>query len=133
MSMTDPIADLLTRIRNAQMAAHESVEVPHSRIKHDIVKILVTEGYLLGDSTRKDELDKPTIQIMLKYDRNRVPAIRTLRRVSKPGRRVYVKRDDIPSVLGGLGINILSTSKGLLTGKKARREGVGGEILCEIY
>ena len=132
MSMTDPIADLLTRIRNAQMAAHESVEVPYSRIKHDIVRILAEEGYILTHSIDEAGPHRK-IHLRLKYGAGRVPAIQVMKRVSKPGRRVYVRHDAIPSVLGGLGVNILTTSKGILTGKKARQESVGGEILCEVY
>lgn len=131
MSMTDPISDLLTRIRNAQMAAHEDVQVPYSGIKHAIVRILESEGYVSGHALTENEGHK-TISIRLKYV-HRVPAIKKIRRVSKPGRRVYVASDGIPRVLDGLGVNILSTSKGVMTGKKARGEGVGGEVLCEIY
>ena len=132
MSMTDPIADLLTRIRNAHLAAHESVTVPHSLIKLEIVKILDQEGYIAGHKvTEKQPVSE--ISVLLKYDSHRTPAIQVIRRVSKPGRRIYVNRSGIPSVLGGLGVNILSTSRGILTGKRARKEGVGGEILCEVY
>ncbi len=132
MSMTDPIADLLTRIRNAQMAAHEDLEVPYSHMKLALTEIMVDEGYLAGHGLSEADGHK-TIKILIKYGPDRQPAIRVLRRVSKPGRRVYVKHGDIPSVLGGLGINILSTSKGVMTGKSARRATVGGEILCEVY
>jgi len=132
MSMTDPIADLLTRIRNAQMAGDETVAMPFSKGKAEIVKILEEEGYIFGHTV---EHTKPfsTLTVHLKYQSEKDPIIRCLKRVSKPGRRVYTRKDDIPVVLGGLGINILSTSKGVLTGKKAKQEGVGGEILCEIY
>ena len=132
MSMTDPIADLLTRIRNAQMAGHETVAMPFSKGKAEIVKILEEEGYIFGHTV---EHTKPfsTLTVHLKYQSEKDPIIRCLKRVSKPGRRVYTRKDDIPVVLGGLGINILSTSKGVLTGKKAKQEGVGGEILCEVY
>lgn len=132
MSMTDPISDLLTRVRNAQMAAHETVQIPFSKIKHSIVQILAEEGYVEGH-TITESSPSNIISIRLKYDSSRQPAMQVIRRVSKPGRRVYVPRDRIPKVLGGLGINILSTSKGLVTGKNARKQGVGGEILCEIY
>ncbi|MEE8583538.1 MAG: 30S ribosomal protein S8 [Acidobacteriota bacterium] len=132
MSMTDPIADFLTRIRNAQMVFHEAVDVPYSRIKHEIAHIMIREGYLSGQ-TVSEENGHPKLTLMLKYGPDRTPAIRKLRRISKPGRRVYVPRDRIPSVLGGLGINILTTSKGILTGRKARQQGVGGEILVEVY
>ncbi len=132
MSMSDPIADLLTRIRNAQMAKDETVEMPFSKAKAEIVKILEEEGYIFGHTV---EHTKPfsTLTVHLKYQSQKDPIIRCLKRVSKPGRRVYTRKGDIPVVLGGLGINILSTSKGVLTGKKARIAGVGGEILCEVY
>lgn len=132
MSMTDPIADLLTRIRNAQMAGDETVAMPFSKGKAEIVKILEEEGYIFGHTV---EHTKPfsTLTVHLKYQAQKDPIIRCLKRVSKPGRRVYTRKDDIPVVLGGLGINILSTSKGVLTGKKAKQAGVGGEILCEVY
>ena len=132
MTMTDPIADLLTRIRNAQMAGDETVAMPFSKGKAEIVKILEEEGYIFGHTV---EHTKPfsTLTVHLKYQSEKDPIIRCLKRVSKPGRRVYTRKDDIPVVLGGLGINILSTSKGVLTGKKAKQEGVGGEILCEVY
>ena len=131
MSMTDPVADLLTRIRNSLMARHNAATVPYSRVKAEIVKILNEEGYISG--FKVDE-QKPfsMLNIELKYDSNRQPAIRTIKRISKPGRRVYSGKDEIPQVLAGLGINILSTSRGMLTGKRAREQGVGGEILCEI-
>ena len=132
MSMTDPIADLLTRIRNAQMAGDETVEMPFSKGKAEIVKILEEEGYIFGHTVQHT---KPfsTLTVHLKYQAQKDPIIRCIKRVSKPGRRVYTRKDDIPVVLEGLGINILSTSKGVLTGKKAKQEGVGGEILCEVY
>jgi len=132
MTMTDPIADLLTRIRNAQMAGDETVAMPFSKGKAEIVKILEEEGYIFGHTV---EHTKPfsTLTVHLKYQSEKDPIIRCLKRISKPGRRVYTRKDDIPVVLGGLGINILSTSKGVLTGKKAKQAGVGGEILCEVY
>lgn len=132
MSVSDPIADLLTRIRNAQQAYHEDVEIPFSKMKEAIVRILQEEGYVQGYKVNEKEPFK-TISVSLKYVGDREPAIRRMQRVSKPGRRVYVRKDEIPPVLGGLGINILSTSRGVLTGKTARQEGVGGEVLCEIY
>lgn len=132
MSMTDPIADLLTRIRNALMACHETVNIPHSKIKVSIVKILEQEGFISGQHVvEKDPF--LTVKVELKYDSDHVPAIRSLKRVSKPGCRVYVGRDEVPLVLGGMGINILSTSSGIMTGKQAVKEGVGGEVLCEVY
>jgi small subunit ribosomal protein S8 len=132
MSVTDPIADFLTRIRNAQMALHESMSVSHSKSKEELVKILKEEGYINGFKIEEGNPFK-SISIVLKYVGDREPAIRALKRISKPGRRVYVRNDQIPTVLGGLGINILSTSQGILTGKNARSQGVGGELLCEIY
>ncbi len=132
MSMTDPIADLLTRIRNAHKAGHESVEVPYSKLKGEIVKILQEEGYLAGYKLNEK---KPfsTLTILLKYASGRQPAIQSLKRISKPGCRVYAGKDDIPRVLGGLGVVILSTSGGITTGQKALEQGVGGELLCEVY
>ncbi|UCF38090.1 MAG: 30S ribosomal protein S8 [Acidobacteriota bacterium] len=132
MSVTDPIADFLTRIRNAHMAFHETVNIPHSRTKEAIARILREEGYIASYSVDESQQFK-VIAITLKYLGDREPAIRRLARISKPGRRVYVGRDDIPSVLGGLGVNVLSTSKGVLSGKRARSEGVGGELLFEVY
>ncbi len=132
MTMTDPIADLLTRIRNGQMARDETVEIPFSRIKQEILRVLESEGYILGYNLFES---KPfsTLAVRVKYGADHDPAIRRIQRVSTPGRRVYAGKDEIPLVLGGLGINILSTSSGIMTGKKAREEGVGGEILCEVY
>ena len=132
MTMTDPIADLLTRVRNAQMARDETVEMPFSKAKAEIVKILEEEGYIFGHTVNHIK-PFPSLTVHLKYQSQKDPIIRCLKRVSKPGRRVYTRKDDIPVVLGGLGINILSTSKGVLTGKKAKQAGVGGEILCEVY
>ncbi len=132
MASTDPIADFLTRIRNSFMAGHESLEVPHSIIKEELVRILKEEGYIQSFKAKEDGPFK-ALAILLKYDKDREPAVKRLQRVSRPGRRIYVRKDSIPVVLGGLGINILSTSKGLMTGKKAREMSIGGEILCEIY
>ena len=132
MSMTDPIADLLTRIRNALMAHHDTVEMPYSKIKVAIVKILEQEGFIGGQHVVETG-PFPTVKVELKYDADSVPAIRSLKRTSKPGCRVYASRDEIPLVLGGMGINILSTSSGIMTGRKAREQGIGGEVLCEVY
>lgn len=132
MSMTDPIADLLTRIRNAHLAGHESVKVPHSKVLEQITKIMGQEGFV-GPYTVEEKHPCPVITIALKYQDDRTPVIRTIRRVSKPGCRVYSGAKEIPRVLNGLGVNILSTSHGIMTGRQARAEGVGGEILCEIY
>ena len=130
--MTDPIADLLTRIRNALMSGHETAEMPYSKILEEIVRIMKEEGYLVG-YTLVEEKPVNRIKVLLKYQRDRSPTITKLSRVSKPGRRVYAGKDEIPAVLGGLGITILSTSRGVMTGKTARDKGVGGEILCEVY
>ncbi len=132
MASTDPIADFLTRIRNSFMAGHESLNVPHSIIKEELVRILKEEGYIQSFKANENGPFKE-LDILLKYNRDRDPAVKRLQRVSRPGRRIYVRKDRIPVVLGGLGINILSTSKGLMTGKQAREMSIGGEILCEIY
>ncbi len=133
--LTDPIADMLTRIRNALMVGQETVDVPKSKIKLGIVQILKEEGYI-EDYTIGDEKPVPMIHIRLKYygqRRNRRPVITGLKRVSKPGRRVYVKRREIPWVLRGMGIAILSTPRGLMTDQKARKLGVGGEVICYVW
>lgn len=132
MSMTDPIADLLTRIRNALMAGHETVEVPHSRMRESIVRILRDEGFVTSFDVEEKQ-PSSILKIVLKYEKDRSPAIRGIQRVSTPGRRVYTDTGGIPTVLGGLGVNILSTSSGVMTGKSARAKGVGGEILCEVW
>lgn len=132
MSMTDPIADILTIIRNGSKAQFEKVEVPYSKIKHEIVKILKSEGFIRDFKIIKGEGQHQKIQIFLKYDENRRGIIH-LQRVSKPGRRVYVDTDHLPSVRGGLGISILSTSKGILTDEMARKYHVGGEVLCFVW
>ena len=132
MSMTDPIADLLTRIRNAQVAKHKTVDVPASRMKVAIVTILKDEGFV--DSFNLVAADvQEAIRIQLKYGAGGERAIQGLERVSRPGRRVYCGKDEIPRVLDGLGLTILSTPKGVLTGKTCRRLGVGGEILCNVW
>lgn len=131
MSVSDPVSDFLTRIRNAHMTMHETVSIPFSGLKESIAGILRDEGYI--ESYKIDEGGAhKEIVITLKYVREREPAIQKLQRVSKPGRRVYVGKDEIPLVLAGLGINVLSTSKGVLTGKAAREMGVGGELLFEV-
>lgn len=132
MSMTDPISDLLTRIRNARLARHRDLDVPASRMKVAIVKILKDEGYIESYKVG-EESAQGTIRIRLKYDPDGRSAITGLERVSRPSRRVYCGKDEIPKVLGGLGITILSTSKGVLTGTACRSEGVGGEVLCNIW
>ena len=132
MPVTDPIADFLTRIRNAQMAMHETVNIPHSKVKESLAGILREEGFISAFKVEEGDPFK-SITLTLKYVDDRQPAIRKMQRISKPGRRVYVGRDQIPVVLGGLGVSVLSTSRGLMTGKRARTDGVGGEILFEIY
>ena len=132
MSMTDPIADLLTRIRNGLMARHPAVKVPVSRLKLEIAKILAQEGYI--ESFELDEsVGHGMISIRLKYDSGGRTAITGLERVSRPGRRVCRGKDEIPSVLNGLGITILSTSRGVMTGKHCQEHGVGGEVLCNVW
>ena len=130
--MTDPIADMLARIRNALMARHKTVEIPASRMKREIARILKEEGYI-EDYEFVAEGPQGKIVITLKYDENRRPVIAGLKRVSKPGRRVYAGVKKLPRVLGGLGIAIISTSQGIMTDHEARRRGVGGEILCEVW
>ena len=130
--MTDPIADMLTRIRNAIAANHTRVDIPGSKLKLEVARILQEEGYI-NSFTTKGEGVKYMIRVFLRYDAKGVSSITHLSRVSRPGRRVYVGAADIPRVLGGYGINIVSTSQGLMSGKQARRQKVGGEILAEVY
>jgi len=130
--ITDPVADLLTRIRNANMAGHDQVEVLGSRLNLEVVKILQSEGFVRNYEITKDKMQS-RIKIGLKYGPRKEKVITDLKRVSKPGRRVYTKRGDIPRVLGGLGIAIVSTSKGVMTDREARRLGVGGEVLCYVW
>lgn len=130
--LTDPIADMLTRIRNAQMARKEWVEIPLSKFKYQLAKILEKEGYVTSvRKEKKGQFEK--IKIKLKYLENKEPAIRAINRISKPGRRVYVKKEKIPKVLGGLGLAVISTSQGLMTDKEARKRRLGGEVICEVY
>ncbi|KUK13581.1 MAG: 30S ribosomal protein S8 [Synergistetes bacterium] len=132
MFVTDPIGDMLTRIRNATIAYHESVDIPLSKIKLEIAKILKREGFIKGFKLVKE--DKiPMIRIFLKYGPNKERVISGLKRISKPGRRVYVGKDKLPKVMGGLGIAILSTSAGIMTDKEAREKGIGGEVLCYVW
>ena len=130
MAMTDPIADMLTRIRNASKASHASVSMPHSRIKREIADVLQKEGYISGFSSSSDS-GKPMLSIDLKYYQGR-PVIDTLERVSKPGRRVYRGIDNMPLVNAGLGVTIVSTSKGIMTAKTAKHMNVGGEVICTV-
>lgn len=130
--MTDPIADMLTRIRNANNARHTSVDIPASNIKKEIARILLEEGYIKNIDVIEDE-KQGMLKIELKYAESGQRVITGLKRISKPGLRVYVKCDDVPKVLGGLGTAIISTSKGIITDKEARKEGVGGEVICYIW
>ncbi len=132
--MTDPIADLLTRIRNAIMAGHKVVEVPSSKLKKEIARILFEKGYILSYKVVEDEGAFPVLKIALKYNpKTKLPAIKALGRVSRPGLRNYAGVDNMPRVLNGLGIAIISTSKGLMTDKEARKDNIGGEVLCYVY
>lgn len=130
--MTDPIADMLTRIRNGNNARHESVNVPASNIKKEISEILLKEGYIKNYTVIEDN-KQGTIKIDLKYGQNNERVISGIKRISKPGLRVYANCEEIPRVLGGLGIAIISTSKGILTDKEARQQGIGGEVLCYVW
>jgi small subunit ribosomal protein S8 len=130
--LTDPIADMLTRIRNANKALQERTEMPTSRQKEEIARILQQEGYIVGYSVRKGE-SFDSLVIELKYGPSRERIITDLKRVSKPGRRVYARKDRLPRVLGGMGTAIMSTSRGLVTSKTAEREGIGGEVICFVW
>jgi small subunit ribosomal protein S8 len=132
MSMTDPIADFLTRVRNALQADMEEVDIPASRFKAELARILSEQGYIEGYSTEPGRVGD-TLRLRLKYTEDRRPAISGLRRVSRPGRRNYVAHDDVPRVLGGMGTAIVSTSRGVMTGHEARREGVGGEVVAHVW
>ena len=132
MTMTDPIADMLARLRNANSAYHEDVAMPHSKIKANIAEILKSEGYIAGYDVADAEVGK-TLTLQLKYGPSRERSIAGLRRVSKPGLRVYAKSTSLPRVLGGRGIAILSTSNGLLTDRRASKKGVGGEVLAYVW
>jgi small subunit ribosomal protein S8 len=129
--VTDPISDLLARLRNAALARHERTEMPSSRLRLAIAKLLKEEGYV--DDVRETEGPKKTLTVVLRYGRDRASAIDGVRRVSRPGRRVYVRHDQIPRVRNGYGIAILSTSRGVMTDRQARKASVGGELLCEVW
>lgn len=129
---TDPIADMLTRIRNANLVSHETVEIPSSTLKVELAKLLKDEGYITDYSVREEGKFK-FLTIILKYDEKRKPVITNLKRISKPGLRSYCKSKSLPQVFGGLGIAIISTSKGLMTDRKARKENMGGEVLCFVW
>jgi small subunit ribosomal protein S8 len=132
MTTSDPIADMLTRIRNALGSRHAKVDVPASRLKTDIAKILKDEGYI-ANYKLTEEGSQRSIRIYLKYTPGNVPVISRIERVSRPGCRVYVGSKKVPRVLGGLGVNILTTPRGVMTGSAARKEGVGGEVLCHVW
>jgi small subunit ribosomal protein S8 len=130
MTMTDPVSDLLTRIRNASDARHETVDIPSSKMKLEIARILKEEGYISGFSSLQDS-KQGVIRIQLKYE-GKNAVISSLERISRPGCRVYVGKSEIPSIIGGMGICIMSTSQGIFTGKQAQEKGLGGEVLCAI-
>ncbi len=133
--MTDPIADMLTRIRNAALARHDRVSLPASRLKRTIADVLKSEGYVaeVAVESADETTVTDTLTLTLKYGRDRAPAIEGIRRVSRPGRRIYVRAQEIPKVRSGLGISVLSTSRGIMSDRQARKAGVGGELLCEIW
>jgi small subunit ribosomal protein S8 len=132
MKTSDPLSDLLTRLKNGMRAGHERVDVPASRVKEAVLKVLEEEGYVA--SFRKvQEAGRPVLRVGLKYDHEGEPIVSGLERVSRPGRRVYAKADAIPKVLGGLGVSIVSTSKGIVTDRAARQSRLGGEVLCNIW
>jgi small subunit ribosomal protein S8 len=134
MTMTDPVADMLTRIRNANVAFHDDVVMPSSKLKVALAKILEQEGYISGSSVEDDSsYPRPRLRIAMKYTPDRKRTISGLRRVSKPGLRVYTPADPLPRVLGGMGIAILSTNQGLMTDREARQRHVGGEVLCQVW
>jgi len=130
--MTDPVADMLTRIRNANTAGHATVDIPSSKIKKNIAEILLKEGYIKGFEVVEGEV-QDTIRVQMKYASDKTRVITGIQRISKPGLKVYVKADEVPKVLGGLGIAIISTSSGLITDKEARKLGVGGEVVCYVW
>jgi len=132
MSMTDPIADMLTRIRNANMVGHERVEIPASKFKEQIARILYEEGYIRNYRFIEDG-KQGILRVYLKYGENKEKVITQLNRISTPGRRIYVSKEQLPKVLGGLGIAILSTSQGIMTAAQCRKAGVGGELLCHVW
>ena len=132
MTMTDPVADMLTRIRNANTAGHASVEIPASKMKKNIADILVKEGYIKGYELVEDE-KQGIIKVQMKYGADKQKVISGIKRISKPGLKVYAKSSDVPKVLGGLGVAIISTSSGLITDKEARSTGVGGEVICYVW
>ena len=134
MGMTDPIADLLTRIRNAMRAGHDSVEVPSSRVKESLIKVLIAEGYLQDvKRVKPKEGAGDCLRILLKFDKDKRPVITGIRRISRPGRRIYVGIDEITPIRKGLGVNVLSTPKGILVDREAKKAKVGGELICSVW
>ena len=131
--LTDPVADMLTRIRNANKALHETVEMPCSKLKEQIARILKEEGYVRDYRVEQDERPYKVLVVELKYGRGRERVLTGLKRISKPGRRIYAGKDRLPRVLGGMGTAILSTSRGVITSRTAEREGVGGEVICFVW
>jgi small subunit ribosomal protein S8 len=129
--MTDPVADMLTRLRNAYMAGHDSVEIPYSNLKEQVAKILVSEGYIASLSIEKQKPQNKMLLELIYY--KKLPAIDAIKRISKPGRRIYARSDKIPKTLGGVGLTILSTSKGIMSGKQATKEKLGGEVICQVW
>jgi small subunit ribosomal protein S8 len=132
MNVTDPIADMLTRIRNASAARHKELTLPSSRVKREIARILVDEGFIDTYATQPDGAQE-TLTLRLKYVEGRTPVVTGIKRISKPGLRVYARKTEIPRVLGGLGLAILSTSHGIMTGNEARKQNLGGEVLCFVW
>lgn len=132
MSLTDPVADFLTRIRNAIRARHQKVDIPASRLKLEMARILKEEGYISNYKSVEED-GRRLVRVYLKYGSGNEAVISNLERISRPGCRVYVGRNEIPRVLGGMGINILTTPRGVMTGRQARKEGVGGEVLCQVW
>lgn len=132
MTMTDPVADMLTRIRNANTAGHSSVEIPASKMKKNIAEILIKEGYIRSYEVTEDD-KQGIIKVQMKYGADKQKVISGIKRISKPGLKVYAKSNEVPKVLGGLGVAIISTSNGLITDKEARSLGVGGEVICYVW
>ncbi|MBG82313.1 MAG: 30S ribosomal protein S8 [SAR202 cluster bacterium] len=133
MPVTDPIADMLTRIRNAVQVRHESLQIPASRMKSSLLKLMTEEGFISGFSATDDGAANKTLDVQLRYYDDNTPVIQGLKRVSKPGLRVYVGKAEVPRYFGGLGVAFVSTSKGVMTGQEARRQGVGGELLFYVW
>lgn len=131
--VTDPIADLLTRLRNAQLAGHTSVLVPASKQKEALLELLAEEGFIASFSKEQDSNKKPALRVALRYDKMGLPVIKEIKRISKPGRRVYVGVENIPHNRGGLGVVVVSTSKGMLSDNVARKEKLGGELVCSVF